>query len=111
VSTTALFIAFSDHNAAWQRYLLLLKSLQCQHCRICCIAIISSTSSIQLSIDDFGISGAEPFHPSRKRRLFVVVPIKEQSLRKVTFDLGEQKGSVALILDDFSGQPFDVELF
>jgi len=38
------------------------------------------------------------------------VPIKEERLRKITFDLCKQKRSIALIFDDFSGQSFDVKL-
>ena len=38
------------------------------------------------------------------------MPVEEESLGKVTFDLSEYQGSVSLILDDLWGQPFDVEL-
>ena len=88
---------------------MLLQGFECEESRVGSVAVISPSSSVQLPIDDLGVSGAKTFHPAGERRLFVVVSIKEQSLWKISLDLCKDKGCISLIFDDLAGGSLDLE--
>lgn len=88
---------------------MLLECLESQHGGIGRVPVISTSSSVELSVYNFGIGRSYALHPPLKRRLLVVVPVEEESVGDVALYLGEDKWRVALILDDFYGEPLYVE--
>ena len=89
---------------------MLLQSFKGEESGVSGIAVVSSTSSVQLPIDDFRISWSKSFHPASERRLLVIMAIEEQSLWQISFDFSENKRCITLVLDNLAGSPFDFEL-
>lgn len=109
MAAAALLVAFCDHHAARQLHTLLLQRLESQHGGIGGVPVISTSSPVEFSVDNFGVGGSYALHPTLEGRLLVVVSVEEESVGNVALYLGEDQWSVALILDDLDRQPLDVE--
>lgn len=111
MTTSTFFISLSYHYASWYFNSLLLNRFNSQHCSICRISIIRSSSTIQFPILQYRCGRRQTFTPPLEGRLLIKMAIKEYCNINIAFNLRKYQWRNSLILDDFSLKSFNIYTF
>ena len=110
MSTSALFITFSNHHASGNPDSLLFQTFQSQNCWISRISIICPTSPIQSPIYNLWIGCSNALKPPWKWWLFVIMSIKKQSWWYLALNLRVDDWRISWIFNNFRSHAVDFQL-